>query len=69
MDEKEQVDLEGEYGKLKDLHVTLWTSKHLQKEQPQLGGRVRASLSDQQAEQDFNELYKKVAFVVTGQTQ
>jgi hypothetical protein len=67
VDEKEEVVFEGQYGTLKDLRVTLWTSKWLQKDQPQLGGRVNASLSGEQAERDFNELYKKVAFVVTGQ--
>jgi hypothetical protein len=68
-DEKEQVVLEGQYGKLQDLRVTLWTSKWLQKDQPQLGGGVNASLIDEQAERDFNELYKRVAFVVTGHAQ
>jgi hypothetical protein len=67
VDEKEEVVFEGQYGTLKDLRVTLWTSKWLQKDQPQIGGRVNASLSDAQAERDFNELYKKVAFVITGQ--
>jgi hypothetical protein len=69
VDEKETVVLEGQYGKLKDLRVTLTTSKHLQKDQPQVSGRVSASLSDEQAERDFEELYKKVACAVTGQTQ
>lgn len=67
VDEKEEVVFEGQYGTLKDLRVTLWTSKWLQKDQPQLGGRVNASLSDEQAERDFDELYKRVSFVVTGQ--
>ena len=69
VDEKEQVVFEGQYGKLKDLRVTLWTSKHLQKDQPQLGGRVYASLDGEQAERDFEELYKRVSFAVTGQPQ
>jgi len=69
VDEKETVVLEGQYGKLKDLRVTLTTSKHLQKDQPQVSGRVSASLSDEQAERDFEELYKKVACAVSGQTQ
>jgi len=67
--ENELVILEGQYGTLKDLRVSLWTSKWLQKDQPQVGGRVNASLSDEQAERDFNELYKRVSSVVTGQTQ
>ena len=68
-EEKETVVFEGQYGTLEDLRVTLSTSKWLQKEQPQVSGRVSASLSDEQAERDFEELYKKVAFAVTGQTQ
>lgn len=31
VDEKEKVILEGQYGKLEDLRVTLWASKWLQK--------------------------------------
>lgn len=67
--ETEKVVFEGQYGTLQDLQVTLWTSKWLQKEQPQLGGGVNASLTGEQAERDFDDLYKKVAFAVTGQTQ
>jgi hypothetical protein len=66
---KEEVVLEGQYGKLKDLRVTLWTTKRLEKDQPQLGGGVRASIKDEQADRDFEELYTKISFVVTGQTQ
>ena len=66
---REEVILEGPYGRLKDLRVTLWTTKFLEKEQPQLGGGIHASLSDEQADRDFDELYKKVSFVVTGQSQ
>ena len=69
VDEKETVVLEGQHGKLEDLRVTLSTSKHLQKDQPQVSGRVSASLRDEQAERDFEELYKKVACAVTGQPQ
>lgn len=66
---KEEVVLEGQYGKLKDLRVTLWTTTRLEKDQTQIGGGVRASIKDEQADRDFEELYKKVSFVVTGQTQ
>ena len=67
---KETYVLEGQYGNLKDLRVTLWTTKLLEKEQqPQLGGGIDASLGDEQAARDFDELYKKVSFVVTGQAQ
>jgi hypothetical protein len=66
---KEEFVLEGQYRNLKDLRVTLWTTKVLQKDQPQLGGGVHASIRDEQADRDFEELYKKVSFVVTGNTQ
>jgi len=66
---KEEFVLEGHYRNLKDLRVTLWTTKRLEKDQPELGGGVRASINDEQADRDFEELYKKVSFVVTGNTQ
>jgi len=66
---REEVILEGQYGKLKDLQVTLWTTKQLQKDRPQLGGGIHASIADEQADKDFEELYKKVCFVVTGNAQ
>ena len=66
---KEEFVLEGQYGNLKDLRVTLWTTKRLEKDQPQLGGGIHASLNDEQANRDFEELYKKVSSVVTGQPQ
>jgi len=62
----ERVVLEGSYGTLKDLRVTLWTSTHLQKEHGELGGGIDASLRDEQAGREFDELYKKVSYVVTG---
>ena len=69
VDEKEQVVLEGQFGNLKDLQVTLWSSKWLQKDQPQLGGGIQASISDDQADRDFEALYQKICFVVTGNIQ
>jgi hypothetical protein len=63
---REEVVLEGQYGKLKDLQVTLWTTKHLQKDQTQLGGGIHASIVDEEADRDFETLYKKICFVVTG---
>jgi hypothetical protein len=66
IDEKETVVYEGQYGVLKNLRVTLWASKWLQKDQPHLGGNVEASIVDDQAERDFEALYKKVCFVITG---
>ena len=69
VDEKEEVVLEGQYGTLKDLRVTLWSSKWLQKDQPHLGGGVHAAIVDDQADRDFETLYKKICFAVTGIAQ
>ena len=66
---KEEFVLEGQYRNLKDLRINLWATKRLEKNQPQLGGGVHASIKDEQADRDFEELYKKVVFVVTGNTQ
>lgn len=66
---REEFVLEGRYRNLKDLKVTLWTTKRLEKDQPQLGGGIQASIDDAQADRDFEELYKKVSFVVTGNAQ
>jgi hypothetical protein len=65
-DSKEQVILEGRYGGLKDLKVTLWTGKRLEMKEPQLGGGIHASMVSKEAEQEFDELYRRVVFVVTG---
>ena len=66
---KEEHVLEGRYRNLKDLRVTLWTTTRLQKDQPHLGGGVQASINSEQDDRDFEELYKKVSFVVTGYAQ
>ncbi len=66
---REEFVLEGRYRNLKDLKVTLWTTKRLEKDQPQLGGGIQASIDDAQDDRDFEELYKKVSFVVTGNAQ
>jgi len=66
---KKELVLEGRYGTLKDLRVTLWTLKHLKEAQVDLIGDVSASLNDEQDNRDFDDLYKKVSFVVTGQNQ
>jgi hypothetical protein len=66
-DSKEEVILEGQYGRLKDLRVTLRTNKRLEEEKPELAGGIHASIRDEQADQEFEELYKKVISVVTGQ--
>jgi hypothetical protein len=66
---KEKFVLEGRYRNLKDLRVTLWTTKRLEKEESQLGGGIDASINNEQDDRDFEELYKKVSFVVTGYAQ
>ena len=68
-DSTDEFILAGEYGTLTDLRVTLRTSKRLQSEPPPFAGGVQASLRDEQAEQEFDELYKKVCTVVTGRAQ
>jgi hypothetical protein len=65
-DSKEQVILEGRYGALKDLKVTLWTGKRLEMKESQLGGGIDASIVSKEAEQEFDELYRKVVLIVTG---
>ena len=66
---KEKFILEGPYRNLKDLRVTLWTTKRLEKENAELGGGIYASIKNGQDDRDFEELYKKVSFVVTGNAQ
>lgn len=68
-DSKEEFILVGQYGRLKDLRVTLRTNKHLEKEEPEVAGGIDASINDEQADQEFEELYKKVSTIVTGQHQ
>ena len=65
-DSQEEFTLEGKYGTLKDVRVTLQTRTQLQKDQPELRGGVKAGIRDEQADRDFEELYKKICFVVTG---
>jgi hypothetical protein len=69
VNKKEEHILEGQYRNLKDLRVTLWTTQRLEKDQPQLGGGVHASINNDQDDRDFEELYKKVSLVVTGYAQ
>lgn len=68
-DSKEEVILEGRYGALKDLKVTLWTGKRLEIKEPQLGGGIHAYIVSKEAEQEYEELYKKVVSVVVGKPQ
>jgi len=67
-DSKEQVILEGRYGALKDLKVTLWTGKQLEMKE-QLGGGIHASIVSKEAEQEYDELYRKVVTIVVGEPQ
>jgi hypothetical protein len=66
---REEHILEGRYRNLKDLRVTLWASTRLQKDEAHLGGGVQASINSEQADRDFEELYKKVSSVVIGYAQ
>ena len=68
-DSKEEFILKGQYGRLKDLRVTLRTNKRLQKEEPELAGGIHAFIRDEQADQEFEQLYKKVTAVVTGKPE
>jgi hypothetical protein len=58
--------LEGKYGTLKELRVTLQTDTQLHKDEPELAGGISAKLRDEKAEQEFETLYKKVSSVVSG---
>lgn len=58
--------LEGRYGRLKDLVVTLKTNQQLEEDKPEVSGGIHASLSDPEADKEFEDLYKKVVLVVTG---
>ena len=65
-DLKEEVVLKGDYGGLKDIEVKLRTGKRLDPEEPPLGGGVSAFIPDKAAEQEFDQLYHKIAGVVRG---
>ena len=66
---KEEFVLEGEYGKLKSLRITLRANKVLAEEEPEFSGSVAAYVRDETADRDFESLYKRVATVVTGKPQ
>jgi len=68
-DTKDEFVLEGFHGTLRDLRVTLWTGKTLLTDAPELGGGIHAFVKDEQADREFEELYQKVVFVVTGRDQ
>ena len=68
-DSKEESILDGQYGRLKDLRVTLQTNKRLEEDAPEVAGGIHASISDEQADREFEELYKNVITVVTGRPQ
>lgn len=66
---KEEFVLEGEYGKLRNLRVTLRIGKVLAEEEPEFSGSVDAYVRDDDADRDFESLYKRVSTVVTGKPQ
>lgn len=68
-DSKEQVILEGRYGGLKELKVTLWTGERLEMKEPQLGGGIHAVIASKEGEQEFDEFYKEVVSIVVGKPQ
>jgi len=55
-DSIEEFILEGQYGRLKDLRVTLRTNKRLEKDGPEVAGGIHTSIRDGQADQEFEEL-------------
>jgi hypothetical protein len=68
-DSTDEFILEGDYGSLTELRVTLRIGKRLQSEPPPFAGGIHASLRDEKAEREFDELYKRVCTVVTGQAE
>lgn len=65
-DSKAEYILEGPYGSLKDLSVTLSTGNKLLADAPEVAGGIHAFVKDEQADREFEELYKQVVYVVTG---
>ncbi len=63
---RKEVILDGQHGRLKHVRITLLTNTSLVDEGPELAGGVYADISDEQAKQEYDELYKKVAGIVTG---
>ena len=68
-DTREEFILEGSYGTLPDLRVSLVTGKKLAGDAPEVAGGIHAFIRDEQADREFEELYKKVVYVVTGDLQ
>jgi hypothetical protein len=68
-DASEEFILAGQYGTLIDLRVTLRTARLMQSDPPPFAGGIHASVKDEQADREFNELYEKVCSVVTGQAE
>lgn len=63
---RKEVILEGQQGRLKQLRVRLLTNTSLEKEAPELAGGIYATISDELAMQEYEELSKKVNAIVTG---
>ena len=62
---KETVVLKGDYGKLRDIEVTLWTSDSLAVDPPRLGAGIKARFGKAE-EDEANALRDRLRFVVTG---
>ena len=65
----EEFVLEGQHGRLNNLRVTLKTNKRLEEDKPEVAGGIHASIPNEQADKEFEELYAKVVAVVTGRPQ
>jgi hypothetical protein len=63
---REQFILTGNYGQLRDLEVTLWTSSSIVAEKPQLGAGARTQIRSDAEEQEFRLLEKRLRLVATG---
>ena len=63
---RKEVILDGQHGRSKKVRITLLTNTSLEDEGPDLAGGVYAAISDEQAMQEYDELYKKVVGIVTG---
>ena len=63
---KEQVILKGNYGKLRDIEITLWTSDRLEVEAPQLGAGFKAQVGSPEDEAEIKSLTQRLQFVTSG---
>ena len=63
---KETVVLKGDYGRLRDIEVTLWTSDRLGVDPPHFGAGFNARFGGKAEEDEANSLKDRLRFVVTG---